>query len=174
MNCHTHRVRWAHFEVDCWPWPLLRLTDIWSYSDNCLFHMLHSELLWLTHPMLFPKTKEENCLGCYHIRRFQLHSKPITCQWRRATSKVLQTTKKRETRSHCQSVFLEFRLFFYLTRQNKDTFLQGEDSSCRYTKQRLVEMLLLTRNVEIDTAKGNLWPSISDARLARVTPVSLL
>lgn len=64
-----------------------------------------------------------------------------------------------------QAVFLvDYRFFFscYLTRQNKDTFLQGDNVGCRYKKQRMLEILLHTKKVQIDTARGKVRTSNSN------------
>lgn len=103
--------------------------------------------------------KVKDGLGCYHIRRFQLLI--LELSYLTMMRRHIRTASKHKGGGGgvvTQSVFLEFRLFFSLTRQNKDTFLQGEDVSCRHKEPSLLEILLHATCVKTDTASGKLGP----------------
>lgn len=120
--------------------------------------------VWKTPNTVSQKTQSKNCLGCYHIGRFQLLI--LELSYLSVMQRHIRTLSKHkgggggQEPTVTQSVFSEVWLFFfyYLTRQNKDAFLQGEDVSCRYKEPSLLEILLHARYVKTDTASGKLGP----------------
>lgn len=110
------------------------------------------------------ETQNRTCLNCYRIRRFQSLPKPARFSPISEPERHQNRCKvqREENGSHTGCIFGRLQTFFfscYLTRQNKDTFLQGGNVCCRYKKQRMLEILLHTKKVQIDEARGKVRTS---------------